>query len=742
MLIEDHTMTDSSSRPSLVAACATALLIATVARGQSAPPKPPVRPVTDNYFGTKVVDNYRYFENLKDPEVEQWIKAQADYARATLEALPGRAALVERITALMESRPTAVTGLEIVAGRYYTLRTPAGAQSPKLYVRDGVRGEDRLLIDPEKLSPDPHSHLTIEGYTPSPDGRYIAYGLAAGGSEQSTLHILDVQARKDLPETADRADNPVWRADGRSFFYRRAQKMTAGMSAGQKWNNPRDYIHVLGRAFDDDPPIVGRDVSDAAFSLTPIESPYVITVPGSRYAIAFVSAGDDDRLRVYAAPVDSVRDGRTAWRPIAASYDDQYIGGDNPDIAIIALTGDTLYWLSRKDAPRGRILKLDLTRRDSRPEVVVPEGELPISGAYVARGAIYWRVSDAGVNGVRRLRLQHGARIESLHLPYAANVTDVSTDAESDAAVLSATSSLRSPAYLGVDAKTGAITDTELQPTGGADHPDDLVDEEVRVKSWDGTEVPLSIVHMKTVKLDGTNPTVMSGYGAYGLNAPALSDMRALYERNGITAVCHVRGGGEYGEAWHQAGFQATKPNTWKDFIACAEYLIGHRYTSATHLIGSARSAGGILIGRAIEERPDLFAGVVAVSPVTDMLRFETTASGPHNILEFGSVKTEPGFKALFAMSPYANVKDGVKYPAVLITAGINDNRVPAWLPAKLAARLQAATASGKPVLLRVDYDAGHGIMDATRRQVIAGRADVLSFELWQTGDPAFQPKR
>ena len=725
---------------------ATALLgtalLASAAFAQAAPPVAPIRPVTDDYFGTKVVDNYRYFENLQDPEVEQWMKAQADYTRATLDALPGRAALLERITALMGSRPAAPTGLRIVAGRYYTLRTPAGAPSLKLYVRDGVKGEDHLLIDPAKLSADQQSHLTIEGYSPSPDGRYVAYRLAAGGSEQSTVHILDVRAGKDLPETADRVQaDPAWRADGRSFFYKRSQKLTADMPAAQKWNNPRDYIHVLGRAFDDDPPIVGRGVSDAAFSLTPTESPYVITVPGSRYAIAFVSAGDDPRLRVYAAPVDSVRDGHNAWRPIAASYDDQYIAGDNPDIARIALTGDTLYWLSRKDAPRGRILKLDLTRGDSRPDVVVPEGELPISGVYAGRGAIYWRVNDAGVNGVRRLRLQHGARTESLHLPYAANnVADVVADAESDATVLS---TMPPPAYFAVDAKTGAITDAELRPAGPADHPTDLVDEEVKVTSWDGTEVPLSITHTKTLKLDGNSPAVMSGYGAYGINGPGFGGpgIRALYERNGITATCHVRGGGEYGEAWHQAGFQATKPNTWKDFIACAEYLIAHRYTSASHLIGFGASAGGILIGRAIEERPDLFAAAIAVSPDADMLRFETTATGPHNILEFGSVKTEPGFKALLAMSPYANVKDGVKYPAVLITAGINDNRVPAWIPAKFAARLQAATVSGKPVLLRVDYDAGHGGIDATMRQAVAAIADTFSFALWQSGDPAFQPR-
>jgi prolyl oligopeptidase len=217
---------------------------------------------------------------------------------------------------------------------------------------------------------------------------------------------------------------------------------------------------------------------------------------------------------------------------------------------------------------------------------------------------------------------------------------------------------------------------------------------------------------------------------------------RAQYERGMVVATCHVRGGGELGETWHEAGRQATKPNTWKDFIACADYLVTHKYTSAQQLVGTGGSAGGILIGRAIEERPELFVGAVALVPMADALRSETTANGVPNIPEFGSVKTAAGFRALHAMSPYANVKDGVKYPAVLITTGINDPRVDAWEPAKLAARLQAASTSGKPVLLRVDYAAGHGGMGASIDQFLAQFADMISFELWQTGDPDFQPRK
>ncbi|MDQ2929808.1 MAG: prolyl oligopeptidase family serine peptidase [Gemmatimonadota bacterium] len=707
------------------------------------PPAAKVRPVTDDYFGSKVVDDYRYFEKLKDPEVQRWMKAQAEYTRQTLDSLPGYPALLKRIIELDESRPAQVSDLQIVAGRYYSLRTPASSQSAKLYVRDGINGTDHLLVDPEKLSADTRTHFSIGDFRPSPDGRYVAYLLAAGGSGESVLHVLDAQAGRDLAETADRAlSDPYWRADVKSFFYTREQKLAPGMPKPAEEENSRVYLHVIGRAFDNDPPILGRGVSDASIAMTPVEAAEVVTRPGSRFAVAFVVPGTDTRLRVYAALVDSIHDGTTAWRPIAPSYDDQYIGGDDAGTRVIALSGDTLYWLSRKVAPRGDILKLDLARAASKPESDVRQGDLPISAVYAGRDAIYWRVSDAGVNSIRRLRFTPGSKPETLSLPYAANISDVHSDPLSSATVIQAWSWLRSPTYLSVEAMTGATAISDLQPAGPYDRPDDLAVDEVKVKSWDGTLVPLSIIHKKGIKLDGTHRALIQGYGAYGISRSPFYAPRIhiWYDRDGVFAVAHVRGGGELGEAWHKAGFRQTKPNSWKDFIACAEYLIAKGYTSSAHLGGDGASAGGIVIGRAIEERPDLFAAAIAQVPVADNLRFETTAGGPYNVPEFGSVKTPEGFKALYAMSSYAHVKDNVKYPAMLVTTGINDPRVAAWIPAKFAARLQAATASGKPVLLRVDYDAGHGL-GATMQQSELDFADRLSFALWQTGDPDFQPK-
>ena len=260
--------------------------------------------------------------------------------------------------------------------------------------------------------------------------------------------------------------------------------------------------------------------------------------------------------------------------------------------------------------------------------------------------------------------------------------------------------------------------------------------ETVRVKSYDGALVPLVILHKRGLRRDGTNPTLLNGYGAYGYEntspyyyPPGL----AWLERGGVLAFAGVRGGGEYGEEWHLAGKGATKPNTWKDFIACAEYLVKEKYTSPSHLAGEGGSAGGILIGNSIVERPSLFGAAIDAVGLNNTLRAETTSNGVPNIPEFGSTTTAEGFKALLAMDAYSKVKKGEKYPAVMLTTGINDPRVEPWMSAKMAARLQAASASGKPVLLRVDYDAGHGI-GSTKQQRNEQLADIYAFLFQQLG--------
>jgi prolyl oligopeptidase len=286
------------------------------------------------------------------------------------------------------------------------------------------------------------------------------------------------------------------------------------------------------------------------------------------------------------------------------------------------------------------------------------------------------------------------------------------------------------------------VRNTGLQPVGPYDAPTDIEATEVLVKSHDGAMVPMSIIHRKGMKLDGTNPTLLYGYGSYGITEEPRfrGSVKAWTDAGGVWAVANPRGTSVFGEDWYRGGFQATKPNTWKDFIACAEYLVAQGYTKPARLGILGGSAGGILVGRAMTERPDLFAAVIAAAGALDTLRFELTPNGVPNIPEFGSVKTEAGFRALQAMSTYANIKDGTPYPAVLLSGGVNDPRVEVWESTKTAARLQAATTSGKPVLLRLDYEAGHGIGN-TKKQQFEELADWFAFLLWQMGVDGYAPR-
>ena len=707
------------------------------------PPVAPVRPVTDDYYGTKIVDNYRYMENLKNLEVQKWMKAQADYTRATLDSLPGRAALLARINDVIRSQPARVSDVQIVAHHYYSLRIPSRGQTAGLYVRDGLNGTDRLLIDPKKDYDSRGTHSSISFYAPSPDNRYVVYGLSAGGSENAALHVFDIAAGKDTGEVIDRARfaHPSWR-DGRSFYYTRLRKIAPDMPAAATYQESRSYLHIVGDDPESDHAVMGFGVNPGIL-FQPEEIPTVYAAPGTNYAVGIIRRGVEPARRVYVASLVEATGTGAHWRPMAASYDDGIVAWMDASAGALPVYGDTLYMISRRNSPNGEIVSFDLRGSGAAaPNVILPSGKLPIEAIQTAKDALYVQVMDGGAERLERVAFTGAHQPMLLALPFPAGVLGVSTDPTAGGAVLRVGSYIRSMMYLHVEQDAERASDAGLQPANPSDNADDLEVHEVKVKSWDGTEIPLSIRYKKGLVLDGSHPTWLLGYGVYGypMTPTNIPGARAAFERGVIFASAHVRGGGDYGEAWHLAGYKLTKPNTWRDFIACAEYLIAQHYTSPSKLIGVGASAGGILIGRAIEERPGLFAAAIAVAPVADTLRWETTANGEGNVTEFGSVKTQEGFEDLYAMSPYAHVRDGVKYPAVMVTTAINDKRVEPWIPAKFAARLQAGTASGRPVLLRVDYDAGHEDIGATVSQQAESFADTLSFTLWQTGDPDFQP--
>jgi prolyl oligopeptidase len=707
------------------------------ARGKDdpeAPPTAPARTVTDTYYGVKVDDPYRYMENLKDPEVAAWFKAQNAYTRTVLGRIPGRESLLARIRVLDESAPARVSDVRRLPGDvFFYQKRLASENVPKLYVRHGLNGAEKLLVDPGKFAAAAGPHYAISYYVPSQDGRYVGVGISPAGSEDAVLHVIATRADRETGDVIDRAQfgSPAWLPDGRSFVYNRLQKLGPHAAPTDRYLRSRVYVHVLGTDPDKDPLVFGQGVP--GIEIAPSDIPIVAIVPGSSYALGVIAHGVQNEITLYVASLSSLRGPGASWKKACDVAD---------DITGFDAHGDDLYLQSHKQASRYKVLHTALSNPNvSQAEVVVPAGQAVVRSIAAASDALYVQELDGGLG--RLVRVPYGSgQPEQVALPFEGSVMLAGTDQRVAGTLLEMTSWTKAPKIYAFDPETKRVEDTGLQPIGPYDEPAGLESVEVKARSYDGTLIPLSITYKKGLKLDGSNPTLLEGYGAYGITLDPYYDPKFLawYEHGGVYAVAHVRGGGEYGEDWHLAGKMLTKPNTWKDFIACAQYLIDQRYTSPTRLAIEGGSAGGITIGRSITERPDLFAVAIDAVPMSDVVRAEFTPNGPPNIPEFGTVKTKDGFKALYEMSAYAHVKDGTRYPAVMLTTGFNDPRVISWQPGKMAARLQAANSSGKPILLRVDYDAGHGF-GSTKTQREQELADEMSFALWQFGTEGFQPQ-
>ena len=714
---------------------ATASLPAQTAPPTSPPAAPP-RPVTDDYFGTQIVDPYRYMENLKDPAVEAWFKAQNDYTRGVLARIPGRQELLARIKTLDESAPARVSDVRrLPGGRYFYQKRLASEDVAKLYTRAGLDGQETLLVDPAKLPAPKGAHYSINYYAASFDGRYVAYGVSLSGSEDAVLHVVESATGRETGEAIDRAQfgSPSWMPDGRSFIYNRLQKTGPNSAPTDRYLKSRGYLHVVGTDPETDRAVIGFDLSPKV-QLAEADIPFAGTFPGSRYALGVAVHGVQNEATIYVAGLDTVDKPGIPWQKICDVED---------EVTTLDVRGDDLYLVTHKGASRFKVTHTNLAHPDvAQAEVVLPPSEAVVRNVSAAQDAVYVQEIEGGIG--RLVRIPYGGgKPETVPLPFEGTVSVAASDPRVPGVLLDMTSWTKADKIYAYDPGTKKITDTHLQPAGPFDDPTDVESVEVKARSYDGSLVPLSIVHKRGLKLDGSNPVLLDGYGSYGISEDPYFDPRFLawLERGGVYAIAHVRGGGEYGEDWHLAGKKLTKPNTWRDFIACAEYLIENKYTSSAKLGIQGGSAGGITIGRSITERPDLFAAAIDAVPMSDTVRVEFTPNGPPNIPEFGSVKTLAGFEDLYAMSAYHHVRDGTRYPAVMLTTGFNDPRVISWEPGKLAARLQAATTSGKPILLRVDYDAGHGF-GSTKTQSQELMSDEMSFLLWQFGMPGFQPNR
>jgi prolyl oligopeptidase len=690
------------------------------------PPVAPVRPVVETYFGQKVTDRYRWMES-KDAEWKAYTRAEGDYTAQVMAKIPGRTALADAISK-NTGAIVAVLGVQTGGTKIFTEIRPAGAATGKLFVRDGLTGKDTKIIDPDTYAK-PGSHAALDWWSASPDGSHVVFGISEGGSEQSTLRVLITDTGALLPEVIDRtADaSPGWLPDGSGFFYNRLQDVPPDSVEYEQ--KSVCWLHRLNTDQATDVKILGQGLSPE-ITVQDIDFPFVGTAPGSDIVIGALVSGVQNELTLYAAKLADAAAGKPVWTKICGPAD---------AVTGLALRGDEIFLLTHKHAARYRVVKTTAAKPSFADATeVVPQGQGVIRNIAVAKDALYVLELDEGLAGVRRLGTDGSITVA---LPFAGSVDEGTFYADTlhDGAWFLLQSWARPTVVC--HAAGDVAVQTDLAPLPPID-VSGYTSEETFATARDGTRVPLSIVYRKGLKHDGSAPLLLEAYGAYGITFDPYFVARWLpfLDLGGVFAVAHVRGGGELGEDWHLAGQKAKKYRTWQDTEDCAVHLVRAGYTSHRRLAVMGESAGGITVGRLMTERPELAAVVISMVGVSDAMRSEFSPNGPPNIPEFGTVTTEQGFRDLFAMDAYQHVHDGVKYPSVLLTTGLNDPRVASWEPTKMAARLQAATASKNPVLLRVDTDAGHGF-GSTRQQRDVLMADVTAFILWRVGDPRYQPQ-
>jgi prolyl oligopeptidase len=693
-----------------------ALFLGAAAIAAAQPPATPRRPVTDTYHGVPVSDDYRWLEDFSNPEVKAWSDGQNAYARKYLDGLSQRPACYEQIRKLVDRSSAAYYSLRLRGSGWFAMKQQPPKEQPMLvWMRevDEPLGE-RTIVDPNAI--DAKGGSGIDFYVPSLDGKRVAVSISRGGSESGDVHVYDAATGKETGDLIPRVNGGTaggslaWNADGSGFWYTRYPRAGERPAADLDFYQ-QVYFHKLGTKTEADTYALGKDFPRIA----EIE---LLASEDGRYVMARMANGDGGEFAHY------LRTPSGEWTQVTRF-------ADEISEARFGAGGD-LYLLSRHNAPMGKVLRVPLANpRLENAKVVVPEGKLAIRGLVAAGSRLYVLDQAGGPSQVRVFRAD-GGPAEVLPLPPVAGAFGA-VPAGGDKLLVLITTFLSPPAWQRYDPATKKLASTGLRETGAADFSDTEVVREFAV-SRDGTKVPLNIIRRKGTRLDGANPVLLTAYGGYGISLGPYYDagIRPYLDRGAVYVVANLRGGGEYGEAWHRAGMLTRKQNVFDDFAAAAQWLIDQRYTTPAKLAIEGGSNGGLLMGAALTQHKELFRAVVSHVGIYDMLRVELQPNGAFNVTEFGTVKETDQFRALYAYSPYHHVEDGAQYPAILFLTGANDPRVDPSHSRKMTARLQAG--GTKPlVLLRTTSEAGHGIGTALSEQ-IAQQADVMAFLFDQWG--------
>ncbi|HZH32018.1 MAG TPA: prolyl oligopeptidase family serine peptidase [Pyrinomonadaceae bacterium] len=678
----------------------------------SRPPQTRAEPLVETLHGVKVADPYRWLEQGEAREVRDWTDAQNAHTRRALDSFAGRDAINRRLSQLLSIGT--LSAPDPHRGRYFYTRREGQQNQPVLYVREGAAGADRVLLDPNALSPD--GTIALDWWYESHDGKRLAYGLSESGSEQSTLYVLDVDTGRNLKDKIPytRAASLAWLPGGDGFYYTRFPA-PGSVPKGEENYHRRVFLHRLG----DDP---AKDAEVFRREEKPTEWPGVGLSRDGRWLTISVSRGpgkNDLYLR-------DLRDEAGELVALAEGKDANYSA---------RVVNNRLYILTTEGAANGQIFQTAAAnpkRAAWRP--FVPEAQdVRINSFTVLGQQILVQGLSRAASRIRAYT-REGEFLRDVKLPVLGTASASNGEEDGGEAFFSFASYALPPTVYRYDARTGALDEWARVAAPTVDAKAIEV-KQVFYPSKDGTNISMFVVHRKGLKYDGRNPALLYGYGGFNVSqTPGFNRGLNLWlERGGVYAVANLRGGGEYGEGWHKRGMLGLKQNVFDDFIAAAEYLVERKIASGNRLAIQGGSNGGLLVAAAITQRPELFRAVVCAVPLTDMLRYQRFLIARLWIPEYGTAEDPRHFAYLRAYSPYHRVVAGTKYPATLITTAESDSRVDPLHARKFAAVLQAANASAHPILLRVETKAGHGAGKPLTKQ-IAEATDVWSFLFWQLG--------
>jgi prolyl oligopeptidase len=678
------------------------------------PPAAKVVPVEDTIQGHKIVDRYRYLENPNDPDTKLYVEQELGYTRRILDPLPGRDKINARLSQLLE---IGTVGAPLMAGKYYFHTRREGNQNqPVLYVREGLNNDDRVLLDVNKMSTD--GTVALDWWYASEDGKYIAYGTSASGSEESTLRILESATGTLLPDTIERTRfaSVAWMKDNSAFYYTR-HPQKGEVPDGEEVYHSKVFYHQIGTDSAKDPLVFGEGRS-------PQDTPGVTLSEDDRWLLIDVGEGWT-KSEMY------LKDLQSKNPPVEITTGKDFLYGGE-------FFEGKLYITTNEDAPHYRVFVADTAnaKRENWKELI-PQSDAVLQDASVTGGKLFAQYEHNATSELKLFGLD-GKKLADIPLPAIGSVFSASGRYDRNEIFFGFQSFTVPPSIYRVD-----LTDVKSALWAKVDAPS--IDpsaydvQQVWYTSKDSTRVPMFVVSKKGVEKNGQNPTLLTGYGGFNISlTPAFNRSMYLWmEHGGIYAVANLRGGSEFGEDWHRAGMLEKKQNVFDDFIAASEYLIAQKYTDRDHLSIYGGSNGGLLMGVMITQRPDLFRAVVCAVPLLDMLRYQNFQIAKLWIPEYGSAEDSKQFDWLYAYSPYHHVKPGQDYPAVLFMTGDTDTRVDPMHAKKMAALMQAEAKNGasqqKPILLRIETKAGHGQGKPVTKQ-IEESTDMYSFLFWQLG--------